>query len=150
MLLIQYCLGVLVNLYSTLPAHDAGKSLSAGFTSAHRRRPPRHHRRVARRMGHRHSAVRFWAESGAPMNRRRAPAKDDQQQRSAALRWRLLLCDCERVLVMRADRFRVTVVVACSMPASDGGYIRLSEGDIAASCGSAVAAFVAVVSGRKR
>lgn len=93
---------------------------------------------------------RFWAESGAPMNRRRAPAKDDQQQRSAALRWRLLLCDCERVLVMRADRFRVMVVVACSMPASDGGYIRLSEGDIAASCGSAVAAFVAVVSGRKR
>jgi len=24
---------------------------------------------------------------------------DDQQQRSAALRWLLLLCDCERVLV---------------------------------------------------
>jgi hypothetical protein len=34
MLLIQYCLGISVNLYSTLPAHDAGKSLFAGFTSA--------------------------------------------------------------------------------------------------------------------
>jgi hypothetical protein len=34
MLLLQYCLGISVNLYSTLPAHDAGKSLFAGFTSA--------------------------------------------------------------------------------------------------------------------
>jgi quinol-cytochrome oxidoreductase complex cytochrome b subunit len=34
MLLIQYSLGVSVNLYSTPPAGDAGKSLFAGFTSA--------------------------------------------------------------------------------------------------------------------
>jgi len=34
MLLAQCCLGISVNLYSTLPAHDAGKSLFAGFTSA--------------------------------------------------------------------------------------------------------------------
>jgi hypothetical protein len=34
MLLIQYCLGISVNLYSPLPVHDAGKSLFAGFTSA--------------------------------------------------------------------------------------------------------------------
>jgi hypothetical protein len=34
MLLIQYCLGISVNLYSTLPAGDHGKSLLAGFTSA--------------------------------------------------------------------------------------------------------------------
>ncbi len=34
MLLIQYCLGISVNLYSTLPASDHGKSLLAGFTSA--------------------------------------------------------------------------------------------------------------------
>lgn len=34
MLLIQYCLGISVNLYSTLPASDHGKSLFAGFTSA--------------------------------------------------------------------------------------------------------------------
>ena len=34
MLLIQYCLGISVNLYSTLPAGDHGKSLFAGFTSA--------------------------------------------------------------------------------------------------------------------
>ena len=34
MLLIQYSLGVSVNLYSTLPASDPGKSLFAGFTSA--------------------------------------------------------------------------------------------------------------------
>jgi hypothetical protein len=34
MLLIQYCLGISVNLYSTLPATDPGKSISAGFTAA--------------------------------------------------------------------------------------------------------------------
>jgi hypothetical protein len=34
MLLIQYCLGISVNLYSTLPAGDSGKSISAGFTAA--------------------------------------------------------------------------------------------------------------------
>lgn len=34
MLLIQYCLGISVNLYSTLPATDRGKSLFAGFASA--------------------------------------------------------------------------------------------------------------------
>jgi hypothetical protein len=34
MLLIQYCLGISVNLYSTLPASDHGKSLLSGFTSA--------------------------------------------------------------------------------------------------------------------
>jgi hypothetical protein len=34
MLLIQYCLGISVNLYSTPPAGDAGKSLFAGFSSA--------------------------------------------------------------------------------------------------------------------
>ena len=34
MLLIQYCLGISVNLYSTLPASDHGESLFAGFTSA--------------------------------------------------------------------------------------------------------------------
>lgn len=34
MLLIQYCLGISVNIYSTLPATDHGKSLFAGFTSA--------------------------------------------------------------------------------------------------------------------
>jgi hypothetical protein len=34
MLLVQYCLGISVNLYSTLPASDHGKSLFAGFTSA--------------------------------------------------------------------------------------------------------------------
>jgi hypothetical protein len=33
MLLIQYCLGISVNLYSTLPATDHGKSLFAGFAS---------------------------------------------------------------------------------------------------------------------
>jgi hypothetical protein len=33
-LLIQYCLGISVNLYSTLPAADHGKSLFGGFTSA--------------------------------------------------------------------------------------------------------------------
>jgi len=33
MLLIQYCLGISVNLYSTLPATDHGKSLFAGFTT---------------------------------------------------------------------------------------------------------------------
>jgi hypothetical protein len=27
------------------------------------------------------------------------PASDEQQQRSAALRWLLLVCDCERVRV---------------------------------------------------
>ncbi len=34
MLLIEYCLGISVNLYSTLPASDAGKSLFAGFAAA--------------------------------------------------------------------------------------------------------------------
>lgn len=34
MLLIQYCLGISVNLYSTLPPTDHDKSLFAGFTSA--------------------------------------------------------------------------------------------------------------------
>jgi hypothetical protein len=34
MLLIQYCLGISVNLYATLPAGDSGKSLFAGFASA--------------------------------------------------------------------------------------------------------------------
>lgn len=34
MLLVEYCLGISVNLYSTLPASDHGKSPSAGFTSA--------------------------------------------------------------------------------------------------------------------
>jgi hypothetical protein len=34
MLLIEYCLGTSVNLYSTLPASDPGRSLFAGFTSA--------------------------------------------------------------------------------------------------------------------
>lgn len=34
MLLIQYCLGISVNLYSTLPASDRGKSLLAGFPAA--------------------------------------------------------------------------------------------------------------------
>jgi hypothetical protein len=34
MLLVQYCLGISVNLYSTLPASDHGKSLFSGFTSA--------------------------------------------------------------------------------------------------------------------
>jgi hypothetical protein len=34
MLLIQYCLGVSVNLYSTRPASDHGKSLFAGFPAA--------------------------------------------------------------------------------------------------------------------
>ncbi|MGN6169240.1 MAG: hypothetical protein ACTHQQ_13905 [Solirubrobacteraceae bacterium] len=34
MLLIQYCLGISINLYSTLPATDHGKSLFGGFTSA--------------------------------------------------------------------------------------------------------------------
>jgi|GEM_PF-5387010 hypothetical protein len=34
MLLIEYCLGISVNLYSTLPATDHGKPLFAGFTSA--------------------------------------------------------------------------------------------------------------------
>ena len=34
MLLIQYCLGISVNLYSTLPATDHGKSLFRGFASA--------------------------------------------------------------------------------------------------------------------
>jgi hypothetical protein len=34
MLLIQYCLGISVNLYSTLPASDRGKALFASFTSA--------------------------------------------------------------------------------------------------------------------
>ena len=33
-LLIQYCLGISVNLYSTLPATDDGKSLISGFTAA--------------------------------------------------------------------------------------------------------------------
>ena len=33
MLLIQYCLGISVNLYSTLPASDHGKSLFTGFTA---------------------------------------------------------------------------------------------------------------------
>jgi hypothetical protein len=33
MLLIQYCLGISVSLYSTLPASDHGKSLLAGFTA---------------------------------------------------------------------------------------------------------------------
>jgi hypothetical protein len=34
MLLIQYCLGISVNLYSTVPASDHGKSVFAGFTAA--------------------------------------------------------------------------------------------------------------------
>jgi uncharacterized membrane protein len=34
MLLIQYCLGISVNLYSTLPATDAGKPLFAAFAGA--------------------------------------------------------------------------------------------------------------------
>jgi hypothetical protein len=34
MLLIQYCLGISVNLYSTLPASDHGKPIFAGFTTA--------------------------------------------------------------------------------------------------------------------
>jgi hypothetical protein len=34
MLLIQYCLGISVNLYSTLPASDHGQALLPGFTSA--------------------------------------------------------------------------------------------------------------------
>ena len=34
MLLIQYCLGIAVNLYSTLPAGDHGKSLFPAFGSA--------------------------------------------------------------------------------------------------------------------
>jgi hypothetical protein len=34
MLLIQYCLGISVNLYSTLPASDHGKSLVGGFPAA--------------------------------------------------------------------------------------------------------------------
>ena len=34
MLLIQYCLGIAVNLYSTLPTTDHGKALFAGFTAA--------------------------------------------------------------------------------------------------------------------
>jgi hypothetical protein len=34
MLLVEYGLGISVNLYSTLPASDPGKSLFAGFTSA--------------------------------------------------------------------------------------------------------------------
>lgn len=34
MLLIQYCLGISVNLYSTLPASDHGKSLFGGFPAA--------------------------------------------------------------------------------------------------------------------
>ena len=33
MLLLQYCLGISVSLYSTLPASDPGKSLFAGFTA---------------------------------------------------------------------------------------------------------------------
>lgn len=39
MLLIQYCLGISVNLYSTLPAADHGKSLFAGFASGVRDGP---------------------------------------------------------------------------------------------------------------
>jgi hypothetical protein len=34
MLLVQYCLGISVNLYSTLPASDHGKSLFGGFPAA--------------------------------------------------------------------------------------------------------------------
>jgi hypothetical protein len=34
MLLIEYCLGISVNLYSTLPAGDAGKPLFSGFAGA--------------------------------------------------------------------------------------------------------------------
>ena len=34
MLLIQYCLGISVNLYSTLPQADHGKSLVGGFAAA--------------------------------------------------------------------------------------------------------------------
>lgn len=34
MLLMQYCLGISVNLYATLPASDHDKFLFAGFTSA--------------------------------------------------------------------------------------------------------------------
>ena len=34
MLLIQYSLGIIVNLYSTLPAADRGKGLLAGFGAA--------------------------------------------------------------------------------------------------------------------
>lgn len=34
MLLIQYCLGISVNLYSTLPTSDHGKSLFASFPAA--------------------------------------------------------------------------------------------------------------------
>ena len=34
MLLIQYCLGISVNLDSTLPASDHGKSLFGGFPAA--------------------------------------------------------------------------------------------------------------------
>jgi hypothetical protein len=34
MLLIQYCLGISVNLYSTLPAANHGKPLFGGFASA--------------------------------------------------------------------------------------------------------------------
>jgi hypothetical protein len=34
MLLIQYCLGISVTLYSTLPVHDVDKSLFTGFASA--------------------------------------------------------------------------------------------------------------------
>ena len=40
MLLIQYSLGVAVNLYSTVPASDHGKTLLAGFTSAVGDGPP--------------------------------------------------------------------------------------------------------------
>jgi hypothetical protein len=39
MLLVQYCLGISVNLYSTIPVSDHGKSLFAGFTSAVRDGP---------------------------------------------------------------------------------------------------------------
>jgi hypothetical protein len=34
MLLLEYCLGISVNLYSTLPASDPGKPLFAGFAAA--------------------------------------------------------------------------------------------------------------------
>ena len=34
MLLLQYSLGIYVNLYSTLPASDSGKGLFPGFTAA--------------------------------------------------------------------------------------------------------------------
>ncbi len=40
MLLMQYCLGISVSLYSVLPVSDSGKSLFAGFTSAVGGGPP--------------------------------------------------------------------------------------------------------------